>query len=452
MGIALALLVISAQSFPAQLTGFDRRWEEIKRQATPIELYAILQELPKGGDLHNHHEYSVPMTEWLRLASARHYYTRVKASVCAEEKGAPLLYYSVRSSTYEALPACVRGDYKKMELLTLDERKAWVSALELDQPGEGRDEFFERVVRRLNELERDPEIMAEMMQVQIRQAREENTLYVEAQLDPRYFRHPDGKRMGQDQGADFIRKRLKASDVVMRFQVSELRFTPDVEAELADAFDFVHRNSDLWKGVNLVGREDDVNGRAGRFTETFRQLRRRYFNVRLALHGGESELPGQQVRDTLMLGAERIGHGTNLISDADTLLLLRHNRYLVEVNLVSNYLLGYAPDLKQHPLPEYLRLGIPVCLNTDDRGALRSNLTDDYFLAVKHFNLSWQEVVRLGRYSLEFAFVEEPVKAQLLATYQQRVVQFASRYSVPNWRQVARPARPSVFATERLLR
>ena len=451
MGVTLALLVLTAQSFPAQLTGFDRRWEEIKRQATPRELYAILMELPKGGDLHNHHEYSVPMAEWLRLASARNYYTRVRVSACAGE-AAPLAFYTVRSSTYEALPACVRGDYKRMSLLTEDERKAWVSAMELDEPGESRDELFEHVVRRLGELERDPEIMTALLLEQARQAQAENTLYVETQFDPRGFRNPDGTRMGEDLAADFVRQRMSALGVVMRFQVSELRFADDAEQELGRAFDFVHRNSDLWKGVNLVGREDNVNGRAARFTETFRQLRRRYFAVRLSLHGGESELPGRQVRDTLMLGAERVGHGTNLITDPKTMLLLRHNRFLVEVNLVSNFLLDYTPDIERHPFPEYLRLGIPVCLNTDDRGALRSNLTDDYFLAVKHFNLSWQELIRMGRHSLEFAFVEEPVKARLLAVYEQRVRLFAARYSAARWRGLAKASEPSGFARERLLR
>ncbi len=31
----------------------------------------------------------------------------------------------------------------------------------------------------------------------------------------------------------------------------------------------------------------------------------------------------------------RIGHGINLLSDPDTLLLLRNNRFLVEINLIS---------------------------------------------------------------------------------------------------------------------
>ena len=453
MGIALALALLTAQSFPAQLTGFDRRWEEIKRQATPQELYAILWELPKGGDLHNHHEYSVSMAEWFRVAATGNYYARWRQAGCGEEPS----FYTVRAATYEALPACARGDYKRLSQFTVAERAAWISALELDQPGEGREEFFARLVRRHGELERDPELMALMLVEQLRQAKAENLLYVETQLDPRGFRNADGTRLGEDKGAEYIRRRLRdpavvALGVTTRFQVSELRFAPDAEAELRNAFDFVHRNSDLWKGVNLVGREDDPRGQASRFTEVFRDLRRRYFEVRLALHGGEQDQPGRQVRETLELGAERIGHGVNLISDPETLLLLRGGRYLVEINLVSNLLLGYATDLDRHPFPEYLRLGVPVCLNTDDRGAMRSNLTDEYFLAVKHFNLSWQEVVRLGRQSLEFSFVEEPVKARLLAEYARRVRLFGERYGGA-WRAHAARVTPAVsgLARDRLL-
>jgi predicted acyl esterase len=47
------------------------------------------------------------------------------------------------------------------------------------------------------------------------------------------------------------------------------------------------------------------------------------------------------------LGATRIGHGVNLISDPDTMLMMRHNRYLVEISLVSNQVLEYTIRLPQ---------------------------------------------------------------------------------------------------------
>jgi adenosine deaminase CECR1 len=139
------------------------------------------------------------------------------------------------------------------------------------------------------------------------------------------------------------------------------------------------------------------------------------------------------VRDTLLLGADRIGHGVNLIMDPDTLLRMRHGPYLVEINLISNLLLEYVKDYSQHPFPEYLRTGIPVALSTDDRGMWDSNMTDEYFVAVREFNLSWSEMVQLGRNSLVHAFVDEPTKQKLLADYDKRVATFADRFQKTGW-------------------
>ncbi|MFB0906478.1 MAG: hypothetical protein QMA98_05855, partial [Pseudomonadales bacterium] len=137
--------------------------------------------------------------------------------------------------------------------------------------------------------------------------------------------------------------------------------------ELAHAYQIVSDEPE-WIAVNMVGREDDDRGHPLRFLETIRGLRQQYPDVRLSIHAGEVDEPNHHVRDTLLLGADRIGHGLNLISDRQTLIQMRHGPYLVEINLISNLLLEYVPEFSAHPFPEYLRLGVPVALSTDDRG------------------------------------------------------------------------------------
>ncbi|MES2603324.1 MAG: adenosine deaminase, partial [Pseudomonadota bacterium] len=129
-------------------------------------------------------------------------------------------------------------------------------------------------------------------------------------------------------------------------------------------------------------------------------------------------------RDTLLLGADRIGHGVNLITDDDTMRLMRHGPYMVEINLISNLLLEYISDYSQHPFPEYLRTGIPVALSTDDRGMWDSNMTDEFFVAVKEFNLSWDELVLLSHNSLAFSFAPEPLKQTMLDDFNKRLTTF----------------------------
>jgi adenosine deaminase len=107
---------------------------------------------------------------------------------------------------------------------------------------------------------------------------------------------------------------------------------------------------------------------------------------------------------------------------------MRYGPYMVEINLISNLVLEYVKDYSQHPFPEYLRIGVPVALSTDDRGMWDSNMTDEYFVAVKEFNLSWSEMVQLGRNSLKFSFVDEATKQKLLADYEKRVAAFATKF------------------------
>jgi adenosine deaminase CECR1 len=131
---------------------------------------------------------------------------------------------------------------------------------------------------------------------------------------------------------------------------------------------------------------------------------------------------------------------------------MRYNQYLVEINLISNNLLEYVPDLSKHPFPEYLRLGIPVCLNTDDPGAWDSNMTDEYFIAVTNFNLTWREIVQIGHNSLQYSFVQEPVKAKLLKDYEEAVNLFEAKYSTGDWRTMAAKVHtiPSGYANRTL--
>ncbi len=183
----------------------------------------------------------------------------------------------------------------------------------------------------------------------------------------------------------------------------------------------------------MVGREDNMKGYPLRFRPTLRELRHKYPDINLSIHAGEVDEPDTHIRDTLLLGAKRIGHGVNLITDPETLVQMRYGPYLVEINLISNLLLEYVSDYSQHPFPEYLRIGVPVALSTDDRGMWDSNMSDEFFVAVKEFNLSWEEIVKLGRNSLQYSFVDEPTKQGLLASYDRRIAAFAQAFQKKGW-------------------
>jgi adenosine deaminase CECR1 len=425
MRLLCALIAITAAA-----QDFSARFEEIKRTATPAELYRFLYAMPKAGDIHMHFGLSFWAGDWWEEAKGR-YVTRVRAGGCKPESN-PLLYANLTREAWAQLPECERREYQPIEEVGRDR---WVSTLTLDEPGEGRDEFFERIVPRVSALNRDTKLAMAVFRRSLARWKRENIRYVEIMGQPR-----------EPQAIEAWKKVAAEAPLAVRYQGIFIRFAPDAEERLLQVGDFVHENRDWWVGVNMAGREDNDKGFPLRFLEGYRELRRRHAGIRLTLHAGEVDSPGSQVRDALKLGAERIGHAVNLISDPDTMLLMRGREFLIEGNLISNRVLEYTPNLKQHPLIEYLRFGIPVCLNTDDQGSWDSNLTDEYFEAVRAFGLTWDEIVTMGRASIDLSFAPDWLKKTLRADFDQAIEKFTASN---DWKSAA--FEPSGYARRNLL-
>lgn len=144
-------------------------------------------------------------------------------------------------------------------------------------------------------------------------------------------------------------------------------------------------------------------------------LHRRYPNVRISLHAGElvqGLVPPEglrfHIRDSVEIGhAERIGHGVDVMNERDPEQLLREmadRNVMVEICLTSNdVILGVSGP--QHPLSQYIRAGVPVALATDDEGVARSDMTHEYLRGAEDQKLSYLQLKKMARTSLEHAFV-----------------------------------------------
>jgi adenosine deaminase len=140
-----------------------------------------------------------------------------------------------------------------------------------------------------------------------------------------------------------------------------------------------------------------------------------YPKVHISLHAGELTLglvPPEDltfhIRSSIERGhAERIGHGVDVMYEKDALGLLREmaeRNVLVEICLTSNdEILGVSGD--DHPLPIYMKYGVPVALATDDEGVSRGDLTHEFLRAVEGYHLSYGELKRMARQSLEHSFL-----------------------------------------------
>jgi len=434
----LVFITLLAAIGPGVATAQD--WfEDFKDDATPEQLHQFLYRMPKGGDLHQHLGGSV-FSEWYyRHAVAQaengyHYYVKRQINNCPgaaeENRRVPylLLHHVVDHLRYPQLSECEQAEYVPIEQLTDDEKRRWLNSLMLDKEFEGRTEFFERHWPRMGDLGRNPYLVAEVLIENMRAFGDEGVVYIEPQIPIFGFMTAQGEPLTPDQVLGIYTGRMAEEDaqntgVTVRMQVSLLRFHPRAEEILPVLYKFAHKHPQV-VAVNMVGREDNDKGYPLRFLPALRDLRRTYSGVRLSIHAGEVDEPNHHVRDTLLLGAERIGHGVNLITDPDTLRLMRYGPYIIEINLISNLLLEYVKDYSEHPFPEYLRLGVPVALSTDDRGMWDSTMTDEFFVAVTEYDLSWDEVVELSRNSLRYSFIDEGEKMRLLKSFDKRVQRF----------------------------
>ena len=447
-GFIASLLCLCSAMRPA---GAAQDWfEDVKTTATPLQLYRFLYAMPKGGDLHNHLTGAV-RSEWFwdaaiaQQARGYVYYTRVRIGNCApyghDEFGpgrALLLFKDIQGSTFDKLDACARSEFKRLQDLDAREKEGWLESMRLDQPYEGRDEFFDAIWLRINDLLQNPYLICDILYRNMQAFGAEGLEYIETQQGVEGAVKADGSPYAIDEVVSIYRQFLaspkaKATGVKVRFQNALLRFTPDAEQHLRELYAITDRYRDLYVGVNMVGREDNDKGYPARFLPVLRELRHRYPGINLSVHAGEVDEPNLHVRDTLLLGAQRIGHGVNLITDPDTMLRMRYGPFMVEINLISNLLLEYVRDYSQHPFPEYLRTGIPVALSTDDRGMWDSNMSDEFFVATREFNLSWEEIIALSRNSLQYSFLDEPTKRRLLADYDRRMAAFVHQFQKKGW-------------------
>ena len=144
-------------------------------------------------------------------------------------------------------------------------------------------------------------------------------------------------------------------------------------------------------------------------------LHRLYPHVPISLHAGElteSLVPSEGIKFHIneavrIANANRIGHGVDVMEENDPEQLLKEmskRGVLVEINLSSNFIT--LPGIgDNHPLPTYLQFQVPIALSTDDEGISRTNLTQEYMLAVNKFNLDYETLKTFARNSLTYSFL-----------------------------------------------
>lgn len=133
----------------------------------------------------------------------------------------------------------------------------------------------------------------------------------------------------------------------------------------------------------------------------------------VTVHAGESEGP-ESVRTAVeRLGATRIGHGVRAIEDDAVVSLLAEKGVLLEICPTSNVHTGIYASVKEHPLPELIKKGVAVCINTDDPKISGITLVDEYELANEVLGLSESEIEDMNFKAIAAAFADDRQRARV---------------------------------------
>lgn len=403
-------------------------------QNHPKKLSVFLYAMPKGGDLHNHLG-GVSMAEnMLRYAK--------QDNLCANVSN-----FSVQK---DRCPKQYRiAQIQKFPVLYNQIIDAWSMRNFRSGKESGHDHFFATFEKYLPILIKH---RAEMVNEAVERACQENLLYLELMIMPDNNNSGLlGSKLAWDANLSQLREKLLKNGVIpivldiskqfdnyhkqvqafltgpgkqlcpdfkLRYLYQVLREQPPTQvfAQLLTGFELASRDPRV-VGINLVQAED---GKISMRDYSLQMqmvgfLHRLYPRVKISLHAGEL-VPGLvpasglrfHIRQAVEVAqANRIGHGVDIRHEDHALQLLQEmakKQILVEINLGSNAAILNVKG-QQHPILLYRQHHVPVALSTDDEGVLRTNLTEQFQLAVLNYHFSYSTLKQLVRNSINYSFL-----------------------------------------------
>lgn len=114
-----------------------------------------------------------------------------------------------------------------------------------------------------------------------------------------------------------------------------------------------------------------------------------------------------------MLGAERIGHGTQAVKDRALVDHLGEHRIPLEVCPTSNIATRAVERIEDHPIKRMVDAGLLVTVNSDDPPMFGTDLNIEYAVAARLLGLDEAGVAGLAKNAVEASFLDATGKARL---------------------------------------
>ncbi|WP_031517237.1 adenosine deaminase family protein [Streptomyces sp. NRRL F-5123] len=406
-------------------------------RGNPARLRDFFVAMPKGGDLHNHLSGAVS-TEYLVNRAA-------EDGLCIDTRTVTAVEPPCGPGTRPAADARTDAAFHGTIV------RAW-SMQDFPPDGDGHDHFF-TAFDKFGEVtwRHRGDMLAEVADTAVAQ----NQFYLETMVTPA---SGEAKRLAAQVGWDpdlaalhakltadgkldavVAAARKEADDADTEFRTAErcgtaaarpgcgltVRWISQVSRGTAPERVFTQMEAGMrlaeadprFVAVNLVMPEDgEIALRDYSLQMRMLQyLRGIYPKAHVTLHAGElwpglvkpADLAFHIGEAVQVAGAERIGHGVDLVHEDGwqaTARTMAARQVAVEVPFSSNaQILGVKGT--EHPFETYRAYGVPVVLATDDPGISRIDISHEYEYAAATYALAYPALKDLARASLQYAFL-----------------------------------------------
>ena len=190
---------------------------------------------------------------------------------------------------------------------------------------------------------------------------------------------------------------------------SFLRHLPEEAA--FDSLKMAEPFIDRLVGVGLDSSE--VGHPPEKFARAF--ARARDMGLKLTCHAGEEGPPDYVWQALDILKIDRIDHGNRALEDPALVNRIVHDGLTLTVCPLSNHKLCVVDDLKDHPIPRMLELGLKATVNSDDPAYFGGYVNDNFRALTSRGLISRDACVTLARNSVSGSFLADAEKAALLA-------------------------------------
>lgn len=153
-------------------------------------------------------------------------------------------------------------------------------------------------------------------------------------------------------------------------------------------------------------------------------------------HAGET-MGAQSVWGAIdALGAVRLGHGVRAMEDPKLLEYLHTQQIVLEINPTSNICLHVYRRMAEHPLPHLDKMGLLITVNSDDPPLFNTTLCDEYKAIAREFGYPMVDLARLARNAFSASAAPQPLKAEMLAEFDDWVAQNVAHQAVDSAKSV----------------